>query len=79
MQVYTFYCCRPDDAAPSFEARALASDEAAAEHAERMLDEHRSCSHVVVCLDDCEIMTARRGPGGPGKAEREGALAGLRP
>ena len=61
MPIYTFYCCRPDDSAPSFEARALPSDEAAGLHAQRMLEEHRSCSHVVVCVEDVEIMTVRRG------------------
>jgi hypothetical protein len=60
MPVYTFYCCRPDDSAPSFEARALASEDAAARHAQHMLHDHRSCSHVVVCLEDEEIMTLRR-------------------
>ena len=60
MLVYTFYCCRPDESAPSFEARDLASTAAAIEHARRMLDEHRSCSHVVVCLEEDEVMTVRR-------------------
>jgi len=72
MPVYTFYCCRPDDSAPSFEARALASEAAAAEHAQHMLDEHRSCSHVVVCLEDAEIMTARRGHAGEDDAGTAG-------
>ncbi len=61
MPVYTFYYCRPDDAAPSFEAWALSSDEAATARARQMLEEHLSCSHVVVCLDETEIAIVRRG------------------
>jgi hypothetical protein len=77
MPVYTFYCCRPDESAPSFEARDLQSDEAAAQHARAMLQEHRSCSHVVVCLEDEEVLTARREREQPYLSPDEEARPGL--
>ena len=60
MPFYTFYCCRPDGAAPSFEAYELHSDEAAAERAAELLDRHPSASHIAVCLDDREVLVERR-------------------
>jgi hypothetical protein len=77
MPVYTFYCCQPDESAPSFEARDLESEEAATVHAGRMLAEHRSCSHVVVCLEDQEVLTARRERDVPAWSADKGAAAPL--
>jgi hypothetical protein len=60
MPFYTFYCCRPDDAAPSFEAYELPSDEAAAERAAQLLDSHASASHIAVYQGDREVLVERR-------------------
>jgi hypothetical protein len=60
LPVYTFYCCRPDGAAPSFEMFELASDEAAAERAAQLLATHPSASHIAVCDGDREVLVERR-------------------
>jgi hypothetical protein len=60
LRIYTFYFCRADGAAPSFEVYALTDDEAAGTSARRLLDEHPSCSHVMVCQDEREVLTLRR-------------------
>jgi PAS domain S-box-containing protein len=58
--MYTFYCCRPDGAAPTLEAHELASDTAAAEQADRLLEQHASCSHVLVYEGERDVLTTRR-------------------
>ena len=60
MRIYTFYFCRADGAAPSFEVYELADDAAAGACARRLLDEHPSCSHVLVCQDERDVLTLRR-------------------
>lgn len=60
MTMYTFYCCRPDGAAPAFEAHELGSDAAAADQARRLLGQHASCSHVTVYDGEREVETHRR-------------------
>jgi hypothetical protein len=58
--IYTFYCCRPDGSAPSFEVYDLPSDEAAAHRALALLGTHPSAAHIAVCQDDRELLVQRR-------------------
>jgi len=60
MALYTFYCCKTDGSALTFEAYNLASDKAAVEHGEILLKNHRSCSHVIVTNGEKDIATVAR-------------------
>jgi PAS domain S-box-containing protein len=60
LPLFTFYCCKEDGAATTFEARELASKYLAHVHAQNLLEEHKSCSHVTVFDGDVEVLTARR-------------------
>ena len=60
MAVYTFYCCRPDGAAPSFEVFDVGSDEAAAARAAQLLETHPSASHISVFQDEREVLVHHR-------------------
>jgi len=73
--MYTFYCCRPDGDAPSFEAHELASDEAAAREAARLIEQHASCSHVIVFEGEREVATHHRAGAPPLPSEPSAALA----
>ena len=68
MPVFTFYPCRPDGAAASFEAFELDSDDAARERALRMLERHPSCAYVVAWQGDRQVHveTRRAAPRPPG-------------
>ncbi|HEX6858580.1 MAG TPA: PAS domain-containing protein [Caulobacteraceae bacterium] len=83
MRVYTFFYCKPDGSAPSFEAYKFASDDDAVQRSHALLEEHESCSHVLVCDGDREVAaTPRPGlepPAAPLAPQRRQELpAGLR-
>ena len=59
----------PDGSAPCLEMHELATDEAAVEPAGVLLDQHQSCSHILVCDDDREVTSAMR-PGTSGLQEQ---------
>ncbi len=61
MPIYTFYPCKADGDATSFDAADLRSDAQARIHALRVLAQHASCSHVVVWLGDRQVLTCDRG------------------
>ena len=67
MALYTFFCCKPDGSAPSLEMHEAPDDRAAAEKAGVLLDQHRSCSHILVCEGDREVTSAIR----PGSSRLE--------
>lgn len=75
MPIYTFYPCRADGDAGSFDAAELASDTQARAHALRVLARHASCSHVVVWLGERQVMTCDRGAAGPAPRVNVRALA----
>ena len=60
MAVYTFYLCRPDGSAASFEAFELASDAEARRRAPQILAEHPSCAYVAVWDGDRCVATRHR-------------------
>lgn len=60
MPIYTFYCCTPDGAAPSFEAYDLKDDRAAHAQAAIVLEQHASASHIDVYDKDRAVLTYRR-------------------
>ncbi len=60
MPMYTFYCCRSDGAATTFDALELRSKSQAKQRASSLIREHQSCSHVVVFEDDVEVVTVHR-------------------
>ena len=61
MSVFTFYLCKPDGSASSFEVFELQSDVEAPDRANAMLAEHLSCAFVAVWQGDRKILTQRRG------------------
>lgn len=48
MPLYTFYHCKPDGSAGSFETAQLPDDVSAGVRARAILDEHLSCAYVTV-------------------------------
>ena len=60
MSIYTFYCRRPDGAAPSFEAYELEGDQAAAGQAQVLLEQHMSASAIEVYDKDRPVLTRSR-------------------
>ena len=60
MNIYTFYFCRDDGAATSFEAVDLPSDHSTGEVAERMLLQHPSCAYVAVWEGDRFVSRIKR-------------------
>jgi hypothetical protein len=60
--IYTFYCCTPDGAAPSFEAYDLQDDQAAYAQAGIVLEQHASASHIDVYDKDRAVLTFHRIP-----------------
>jgi hypothetical protein len=60
LSIYTFYCRRPDAAAASFEAYDLEGDEAAAQQAAVLLEQHMSASHIEVYDHDRPVLTRSR-------------------
>lgn len=60
MPLYTFFPCKPDGTAPSFEAFNLASDEAAALFARSLLFEHPAAASMSVWRDDQQVLTLLR-------------------
>jgi PAS domain S-box-containing protein len=60
MPMYTFYCCKPDGSATTFEAHALKGDEAARERAGLLVRQHASCAYVAIFEADREVAQARR-------------------
>ena len=59
-QLYTFLSYNAEGAPVAMQAREFPSDEAAAEHAGKVLAEHLSAAYVVVCEGDREILTLHR-------------------
>lgn len=60
MALYTFYLCRPDGGAASFEAFELASDAQAQRRAPQLLAEHQSCAYVAIWDGDRPVATLHR-------------------
>ena len=58
--LYTFYACKPDGDALTFEALELPGDTEAVARAERVLAEHASCAYVEVWEEGRQVATARR-------------------
>lgn len=56
MPIYTFYPCRPDGSAPTFEAFDLESDVEAQRRAIELLAQHPSCAYVTVWQGDREVL-----------------------
>jgi len=59
VDLYTFYPCKADGAAVSFETFHLPDDDAARTRAALVLDQHESCACVTVWCGD--RLVARRG------------------
>jgi hypothetical protein len=66
LSIYTFYCRKPDGAAPSFEAYELDGDQAAAAQAAVLLEQHMSASQVEVYDKDRQVLTRSRTKAGAG-------------
>ena len=75
MTLYTFYLCRPNGDASSFETFDLDDDVAAYDEAAVMLDQHRSAAHVAVWCGERKVCTVPRDA--PGVSERSASR--LRP
>jgi len=76
MALYTFYLCKLDGSATSFEMLELASDSEAPLQAQRMLAEHLSCDYVAVWDDARPVRVAHCGPlGRDASVEAEPASA----
>lgn len=60
MQLYTFYPCKEDGASETFVVFDLADDAAALVHALHVLDQHKTCSHVVVWAGERKVLTRNR-------------------
>lgn len=69
MALYTFFFCKADGTAPTFESHELPTDDAAAAHSELLLKQHRSCSHVLVCEGDRDVTTKGRKGASPPKVK----------
>ena len=63
-QPFTFHSYNAEGAPVAMQARAFASEAAAADHAGEVLAEHLSAAYVVVCEGDREILTLHREPVG---------------
>jgi hypothetical protein len=62
MAVFTFYICKQDGSAASFEAFELESDTDAPDRANAMLAEHLSCAFVSVWQGERKVLTQQRRP-----------------
>jgi hypothetical protein len=60
MSLYTFYPCKADGTSETFTCFDLQDDAEAGVRALRVLDEHRSCSEVVVWAGARRVITRRR-------------------
>lgn len=60
MTMFTFYLCKEDGSAASFEAFELASDQLARERATAMLAQHTSCAYVNAWRGERKIWSERR-------------------
>jgi hypothetical protein len=60
MPIYTFYPCRQDGSAATFEALELASDREARDRAARLLEQHPSCAAMVVWQGDRRVLALPR-------------------
>jgi PAS domain S-box-containing protein len=60
MPIYTFYCCKPDGSATTFEAHVLKGDDAAHERATLLVRQHPSCAYVAVFDADREVVKAHQ-------------------
>jgi len=60
MPMYTFYCCKPDGSATTFEAHVLKGDEAAHDRASLLVRQHASCAYVAVFEADREVAKAHQ-------------------
>lgn len=69
MPLYTFFCCKADGSAPTFESHRLPSDEAAVAYSEALLKRQGSCSHVLVCEGDRDVATRGRKDASPPKVK----------
>ena len=63
MPMYTFYPCKPDGSATTFEALDLGDDATAAERAGRLIGLHPECAYVNVWQADRKVLKlGRLGP-----------------
>lgn len=82
MPLYTFYPCKPDGSAPSFEAFDLVSDDAAALFARSLLFEHPCAAWMSVWRDERQVLTLLADPDprahrlGHGRASRPACARG---
>ena len=60
MTMFTFYLCKADGSAASFEAFDLGSDRLARQRAGAMLAQHPSCAYVNAWRGDRKVWTERR-------------------
>ena len=61
MNLYTFFICKQDGSATTFEVRELASDAPVGDYVDAVLREH-ACSYVSVWCGDRPVMTRSRSP-----------------
>ena len=82
MALYTFFLCKLDGSAFSFEVFELGSDAEAPLMAQRMLAEHLSCDYVAVWEDMRPVRIAHRrslGSRAPVEADLASAAGGWSP
>lgn len=60
MQLYTFYPCKADGVSETFVVFDLADDSDALIHALHVLDQHPTCSQVVVWAGERKVLTRNR-------------------
>jgi hypothetical protein len=60
LPLYTFYPCKPDGSAASFETADFEDDFSASRYARDVLDEHRSCAYVAVWIGEEKVAERRR-------------------
>ena len=68
MPIYTFYFCKADGSATTFEAHLLDGDDAARTYAEVLARQHPSCAYVALFEADREV------PAPPGAQPAKGAI-----
>lgn len=60
VRLYTFYPCKPSGVSETFVVFELATDGEAQVHALHVLDQHPTCSRVVVWAGERKVLTRER-------------------
>jgi len=75
MPIYTFYCCKHDGSATTFEAHPLDSDQQVRGKAALIAGQHPTCAYVTVFDDDREVLTEHRESAGQTRELRQISIA----